>query len=110
LTELATRQRVSQPGMTQLVDRLEREGLVRRTPLADDRRVVVVEVTGAGVELVERRRAERATALDGLLGRLDPADRGAIGAALPALARLASLAPAGSAAGRPIAHMSGDVG
>ena len=105
LTELAAHQRVSQPGMTQLVARLEREGLVRRTPLAGDRRVVVVEVTGAAVELVERRRAERAAALDGLLDRLDPADRAAIGAALPALTRLAGLEPA---TGRPLARMSGD--
>jgi DNA-binding MarR family transcriptional regulator len=108
LTELATHQRVSQPGMTQLVARLEREGLVRRAPLAGDRRVVVVEPTGVAVELLERRRAERAAALDGLLSRLDPADRAAIRAALPALTRLASLPPAGPAADRPFAQISGD--
>jgi DNA-binding MarR family transcriptional regulator len=50
---------------------------------------VLVAVTDAGAELVTRRRAERAAALDDLLGRLDPADQAAIAAALPALARLA---------------------
>jgi DNA-binding MarR family transcriptional regulator len=88
LTELAIGEDLSQPGMTQLVGRLERDGLVRRTASADDRRGVLVGVTDAGRELVERRRAERAAALQALLGRLDQADQEAIANALPALARL----------------------
>ncbi|MEW2329673.1 MarR family transcriptional regulator [Micromonospora chersina] len=88
LTELAHAQGVSQPGMTQLVTRMEREGLVRRTANSDDRRAVLVEATDAGLDLVRRRRAERADALQRLLDRLDPQDQAAIAAALPALARL----------------------
>lgn len=88
LTELANAEGVSQPGMTQLVGRLERDGLVRRTASSDDRRGVLVEVTDAGLALVGRRRAERAQALTELLARLDPGDRAAITGALPALARL----------------------
>ena len=89
LTELAVGEGVSQPGMTQLIGRLERDGLVRRTASAGDRRGVLVAVTDAGGELVAQRRAQRAAALDELHGRLDPADQAAIAAALPALARLA---------------------
>jgi len=88
LTELANAQRVSQPGMTQLVTRMEREGLLRRTANSDDRRAVLVEATDAGLDLLKRRRAERADALEHLLDQLDPQDRAAIAAALPALARL----------------------
>jgi DNA-binding MarR family transcriptional regulator len=88
LTELAHAQGVSQPGMTQLVTRMEREGLVRRIANSDDRRGVVVEATDAGLDLVGRRRAERAVALQHMLDRLDPQDQAAIAAALPALARL----------------------
>jgi DNA-binding MarR family transcriptional regulator len=88
LTELAHAQGVSQPGMTQLVTRMEREGLVRRTANSDDRRGVLVEATDAGLDLLRRRRAERADALQHLLDRLDPQDQAAIAAALPALARL----------------------
>jgi DNA-binding MarR family transcriptional regulator len=88
LTELAQAQGASQPGMTQLVTRMEREGLVRRTANSDDRRGVVVEATEAGLDLVRRRRAERADALQHMLDRLDPQDQAAIAAALPALARL----------------------
>jgi DNA-binding MarR family transcriptional regulator len=88
LTELANAEGISQPGMTQLVTRLERDGLVRRTASSGDRRGVLVELTGAGVELVGARRAERAEALEQLLAQLDPADQAAIHTALPALARL----------------------
>lgn len=88
LTDLANAEGVSQPGMTQLVTRLERDGLVRRTASAGDRRGVLVDVTDAGRELIERRRAERAVALQELVGRLDRADQDAIAHALPALSRL----------------------
>ena len=88
LTEMAVSEGISQPGMTQLVTRLEREGLVRRTASSDDRRGVLVEVTDAGLELAAARRAERADALQQMLDRLDPSDRSAIHDALPALSRL----------------------
>jgi len=88
LTDLAAGEGLSQPGMTQLIGRLERDGLVRRTASTADRRGVLVAITGAGRALVERRRAERAAALHELLGRLDADDQAAIAGALPALARL----------------------
>jgi DNA-binding MarR family transcriptional regulator len=88
LTELANAEGISQPGMTQLATRLARDGLVRRTASSDDRRGVLVEVTGAGLELIGRRRAQRAEALQQMLGRLAQQDQDAITTALPALVRL----------------------
>jgi DNA-binding MarR family transcriptional regulator len=41
-------------GMTRLLDRLERKGLVRRARHPDDRRSVVIEVTEQGRALVPR--------------------------------------------------------
>ena len=41
--------------MTVLVDGLEKEGLVRRVPHANDRRVTLVEITDAGRRLAEKR-------------------------------------------------------
>lgn len=96
LTELAVSEGLSQPGMTQLVTRLERDGLVRRQASAGDRRGVLVAVTGAGSTLVASRRAERAAALHELMGRLDGDDRAAIAAALPALSRLVEAGRAAS--------------
>jgi DNA-binding MarR family transcriptional regulator len=88
LTELARAEGVSQPGMTQLVTRMERDGLVRRIASTDDRRGVLVEATDAGTDLVRQRRAERAEALRKLMDRLDPQEQSAVVIALPALARL----------------------
>ena len=88
LTELAVAEAASQPGMTQLVGRLEREGLVRREADHGDRRAVLVAATEAGAAVMGRRRAERTEALHLMLDRLDPEDRAAIEAATPALARL----------------------
>src|SRR4051794_15112405 len=69
LTDLAAGEGVAQPGMTQLVTRLERDGLVRRASSATDGRVVLVEVTPAGEQLVAQRRAQRTEALTRLLSR-----------------------------------------
>lgn len=103
LTELAVQERISQPGMTQLVTRLERDGLARRVQSRDDRRGVLVEATDAGRDLLNRRRAERAASLGRLLDQLDPADRAAVHNALPALTRLVELAPTALPAGaRPV--------
>jgi DNA-binding MarR family transcriptional regulator len=88
MTELAQAQRISQPGMTQLVTRMEREGLVRRTTSTSDRRGVLVEATEAGLDLWARMRAERADVLQELIDRLDPQDQTTISAALPVLTRL----------------------
>jgi len=95
LTDLAISEGMSQPGMTQLVTRLERDGLVSRTASAGDRRGVLVAVTDAGGDLVARRRVQRSAALDDLLGRLEPGDQAAIAAALPALTRLVEAAQSG---------------
>jgi DNA-binding MarR family transcriptional regulator len=45
LSDLAVRERVTQPAMSQLVSRLERGGYARRRGDAADARVVIVELT-----------------------------------------------------------------
>ena len=93
LTDLANAEGISQPGMTQLVTRMEREGLVRRTVSTDDRRAVLVAVTDAGRDFMIRRRAERAEVLQKLLDDLEPHEQAAIAAAIPALIRLLEQRP-----------------
>jgi DNA-binding MarR family transcriptional regulator len=95
LTELAAAEGVTQPGMTQLVSRLEREGLVRRGGDPADRRVVVVTLTAAGRAAVRERQAARVRALAAVLSDLSPADHAALAAAAPALDRLADLVSEG---------------
>jgi DNA-binding MarR family transcriptional regulator len=88
VTELARAEGVSQPAMTQLVARMESEGLVIRTTREGDRRSVFVSVTDRGREVLDERRARRVAFLDDLLQGLAAEDRAAIANALPALERL----------------------
>jgi DNA-binding MarR family transcriptional regulator len=90
LTFLANREGVTQPAMTQLIARLQGEGLVTRDPDPADGRVVQVGITDAGKAVLSRRRAVRAGRLSVLLGRLSPDQRAALAAALPVIEVLAS--------------------
>lgn len=88
ITDLAAREAITQPSMTGLVSRLERQGLVQRRNDPSDGRIVLVSITEAGREMLARRRAARVAFLSGLIGALDPADQRAIAAAAPALRHL----------------------
>lgn len=91
LTELAAAQTVTQPAMTQLVTRMENDGLVERRGDDNDGRVVLVVLTEVGREFLASRRATRAHRLDELMSALPAPDRAAIIAAIPALTILADL-------------------
>jgi DNA-binding MarR family transcriptional regulator len=91
LSELSGPEGVTQPAMTQLVTRLEKDGLAVRSSDPADGRVVVVSITEAGRAAVARRREARARALAELLGSLSAEDHAAILAAVPALERLSDL-------------------
>jgi DNA-binding MarR family transcriptional regulator len=88
ITELAAAELVAQPTMTVLVNRLESDGLVRKTRDAVDARAVRVEITDAGREQLRVTRAGRAAVLQTRLDRLDDEARAALAAALPALDQL----------------------
>ncbi len=88
VTELAVFEGVTQPAMTQLVTRLEREGLVERRDDPADGRAVVVEITGDGRAVLAARREAQAQRLAELLAELSEEDRAALAAALPVLDRL----------------------
>lgn len=90
--ELTAPEGVSQPAMTQLVTRLEKDGLAARAADPSDGRAVMVSITEAGRAAVRRRREMWGAALSTLLGQLPADDRAALAAALPALERLADLA------------------
>jgi DNA-binding MarR family transcriptional regulator len=52
--EIAGRMITRMPDITRLVDRLEQAGLVRRSRTREDRRVVLVKITPAGLDLLSR--------------------------------------------------------
>ncbi|HEY8195465.1 MAG TPA: MarR family transcriptional regulator [Gemmatimonadales bacterium] len=54
ISEIAERMVNRDPDVTRLVDRLIKQGLVRRERDGEDRRVVLVEITAAGLALLTR--------------------------------------------------------
>ncbi len=107
ITTLAATEGVSQPSMTQLVQRLEHRGLVTRTSDPSDGRVALVSLTEQGRAAIAERRARNARTIATLLEDLPEDDvrtlAAGMAAVLPAIRdRILSRAraAAGSAAGR----------
>ena len=67
LGALAQAERVKPPTMTRLIQAMEAEGLVARSPAPDDARVSNIRATKAGEKILRAARARRLTALDALL-------------------------------------------
>ncbi|GAB2714722.1 MarR family winged helix-turn-helix transcriptional regulator [Nocardia thraciensis] len=91
LSDLVKTEQISQPGLTQLIGRLEREGLVDRRPDPTDRRAALVDITAAGRRIGAARRADRVEHLRPLFADLSDEERRALSSALPVLHRLAEL-------------------
>jgi DNA-binding MarR family transcriptional regulator len=91
LTWLAATEGVTQPGMTQVISRLQDAGLVERVADPADGRAVQVRITALGLTTLAGRRAARAQRLVGMLSQLTPAERSSLAAALPAIDALTSL-------------------
>ncbi|MGY0064768.1 MarR family winged helix-turn-helix transcriptional regulator [Streptomyces sp. LZ34] len=98
LTALAADEGVSQPAMTQLVQRLAKQGLMARGADPDDGRAVLLSITDAGRRLLAERRRDRVARLSDLLAALPPEDQATLAAAVrsaaPALRRLVATAAA----------------
>ena len=82
LTVLTEVIRISQPAMTQLIQRLERRELVTRAADPDDGRATIVAVTDHARELLNRLRDEDNAKLEVLLSTLTASDREALRLAL----------------------------
>ena len=86
--ELAERERVTPPALTKHVDRLERDGLVVRTPSSDDRRRVGLTLTDEGQRVLRRVRSRRTAWLASRLRALTADELAAVEAAVEPLLRL----------------------
>lgn len=100
MTDLADRVLLSRSGLTRLVDRLERQGLVRREPCESDARGFFAVLTDAGFE---RLRSAAGTHLRGVdryvVAPLRPEQLAALGEATAAIAEAARAAGAPDAVG-----------
>jgi DNA-binding MarR family transcriptional regulator len=82
LTALAAATGIAQPAMTQLVGRMEREGLVVRLIDPDDGRATLVAVTDAGRALQAEQRQSLHERMAELLDRLSADDQATLALAL----------------------------
>lgn len=78
LTALASAVEMSQPSMTQLIQRLERRHLVTRSPDPEDRRAALVSITDTGRQLFLDGREKVHDRLRALLFELPEGQRGAL--------------------------------
>lgn len=85
--ELADRERISPPGMSAHLDRLEAADLIVRTR-GTDRRCVGLTLSPKGKRVLKSVRAKRSAWLAERLERLGPDELAAIEAAIAPLARL----------------------
>ncbi|HEV8299113.1 MAG TPA: MarR family transcriptional regulator [Acidimicrobiales bacterium] len=72
-------------GMTKIIDRLERVGLVQRAPDPNDRRGVLVGLTEAGVDVSTRASRAYTRGRQRVLARLAPAEADSIDSGLSRL-------------------------
>src|SRR5436305_11224079 len=87
IRELAARERMSVPGMSKYAARLESAGLIRKSELADKRRVGL-ELTDEGERVLLSVKRRRTAWLADRLRGLDPGELEAVDAAVEPLLRL----------------------
>jgi DNA-binding MarR family transcriptional regulator len=88
IRELARLERISVPGMSKFVSKLEEAGLVQRAPVEGDQRRVGLTLTDAGRKVLRSVKSKRTAWLSARLGQLQPAQLQAIDAAIEPLAHL----------------------
>jgi DNA-binding MarR family transcriptional regulator len=88
ITELAAEERVTQPAITLLVNRLAERGWVQRIPDPSDGRAVLVSLTAEGHEVFERLRAEYRALLHEEMAALDDSEVATLAAAVEVLDKL----------------------
>src|SRR5919197_2389283 len=88
MRELASLERMSVPGMSKFVARLEHAGLVQRAPVEGDQRRVGLSLTTAGHKVLRSVKSKRTAWLSARLRHLEPDEVDAIDEAIEPLTRL----------------------
>jgi DNA-binding MarR family transcriptional regulator len=85
MSRLAEMLNVSLSNATGLIDRIEERGLVERTRVPEDRRIVMIRVTAAGERLLGELDVLSDELLRSVLGRLSPSELTAVGTAFTSI-------------------------
>jgi DNA-binding MarR family transcriptional regulator len=92
LTDLTATEQLKQPALTSLVAKLERDGLVTRSPDPTDGRAVLLSLTAEGEEIVRARRTSRVERLTELVDQLSDEERALLAGSVHVLKRLTEIA------------------
>ena len=93
ISELAKADRCSQPTMSNLVQRLEEQGWVRRTQDPADSRASLISLTDAGLTELRSARRQAGEALSAYLAQLPATDLATLEAAVTVIHKLLTLEP-----------------
>jgi DNA-binding MarR family transcriptional regulator len=93
ISELAKADRCSQPTMSNLVQRLEEQGSVRRSADPADSRASLITLTEAGLAELRAARRQAGNALAAHLGQLPASDLTTLEAAAAIIHKLLTLEP-----------------
>jgi DNA-binding MarR family transcriptional regulator len=88
IRELAALERMSVPGMSKFISRLEEAGLVQRAPVEGDQRRVGLTLTAQGQKVLRSVKSKRTAWLAARLRELGPEELETIDAAIEPLAHL----------------------
>lgn len=88
-SQIASRERVTQPSVTRTLNHLLDRGLVTKQADPDDGRQVVIAVSEKGRTMLAHERQRRDAWLEERLAELSPQDRAAVIAVIPVLFELA---------------------
>ena len=86
--ELAALERMSAPGMSKYIARLETAGLIDREPSSEDRRRIGLRVSSEGERVLRSVKSRRTAWLAARLRGLSPAELEAVDAAIEPLQQL----------------------
>jgi MarR family 2-MHQ and catechol resistance regulon transcriptional repressor len=92
ITEIQSKVGLASGSMTAAVDRLERKGLLKRNPVAGDRRARVLDLTPQGRRVIEKAFRRHAAELESAMAVLSQTEKRNLHALLKKLGIFASVA------------------
>jgi len=88
-TKLAALTRVRTQSMSQILKKLEEQGVITRTPSKEDKRKVYISITSLGKKMVEKMRYDRDEVLRSVIERtLTDKEKEVLAKAIPVLNKL----------------------
>ena len=91
-SELAALTRIKTQSMSQILKKMEEQGIIERSPSSDDKRKVYISLTPFGKKMVEKTRYDRDEWLKNAIDKLlTKSEKELISTALPALKKLAGI-------------------